>query len=67
MFESVVSVKAAKGSEGNAVALTFVILVWKQTQLLLVLLVAVVGINEAVGSLNDTQTSCCLERVSGLQ
>lgn len=43
MLEGVVGVKAAEGSEGNAVALTFVLLVWKQTQPSAALLVVVAG------------------------
>lgn len=48
MFEGVISVKAAEGSEGNAVALTVVILVWKQTQSLAVVLAAGAGIKFAL-------------------
>lgn len=46
MFEGVVGVKAGEGSEGKAVALTFVILIWKQTQSLVVL--AVVGLESGL-------------------
>lgn len=48
MFEGVISVKAAEGSEGNAVALTVVILVWKQTQSVAVILAVGAGIKFAL-------------------